>query len=239
MAGEEAKLLQAVSTKLPVFWPLNPKAWFLQAEAQFALRQITTDDTKYWHVVSALDRDVASGCTSILEKVPDANKYRYLKEALVNRFQLTEEERADRLLAMQGLGDRRPSELADAILDLNADQPTHFLLRRIFMRALPLQVRNALSTSATTDLRDLAREADRVIATTGRGAAQTYSVVRDDSSIPGGYSEVDAVATRRQRQLCFFHRKWGTRARRCVQPCEWTPSPPSRFDPGNAQGGLR
>ena len=45
----------AVSLKLPAFWTSQPKVWFQQSEAQFAWRNITADDTKYYYVVAALD----------------------------------------------------------------------------------------------------------------------------------------------------------------------------------------
>ena len=47
----------AVSLKLPAFWTSQPKVWFQQSEAQFTLRNITADDTKYYYVVAALDQD--------------------------------------------------------------------------------------------------------------------------------------------------------------------------------------
>ena len=43
----------AVSLKLPTFWTSQPEVWFAQAEAQFNLRCITSDDTKYFYVVAA------------------------------------------------------------------------------------------------------------------------------------------------------------------------------------------
>ena len=221
--------------KLPTFWNNDPRSWFVQVDAQFALRQITQDDTKYWHVVASLDKETASCCSPIIARTPDANKYQYLREQLIKRFDLSDEERADRLLDMQTLGGRRPSELADAILQLNGNQPNHILLRRIFVRALPQTLRNALSTSTTEDLRELAREADRAYCSTGHREILSCHV-----AAPSDTPEVDAIAARR-RQLCYFHRKWGVRAKRCAQPCEWTPSPLSPLSPasGNAQGGLR
>ena len=41
----------AVAIKLPAFWAQQPEVWFLQAEAQFHIRKITDDTTKYYHVV--------------------------------------------------------------------------------------------------------------------------------------------------------------------------------------------
>ena len=37
----------AVALKLPSFWTSQPAVWFIQAEAQFTLRNITADETKY------------------------------------------------------------------------------------------------------------------------------------------------------------------------------------------------
>ena len=221
-----------LSAKLPTFWPTNPSAWFLQAEAQFAIRQINADDIMYWHVVAALDRDIAASCTPILEAAPSKHKYPYLKRKLLERFELSEAERADKLLDIRDLGDRRPSELADLILQLNGRNGEHFLLRRIFMRALPATLRNALSTSTAADLRDLAREADRAFSMT---AHPTVNSLQQDAEP----LELDAVTGKRPRTLCFYHRKYGIRAKRCEQPCEWVQHPASSTKQGNVSRGAR
>ncbi|KAJ8391890.1 hypothetical protein AAFF_G00083610 [Aldrovandia affinis] len=52
--------MHAVALKLPEFWQEHAAVWFAQAEAQFALRGITQEDTKYYHVVAALNSSTAS-----------------------------------------------------------------------------------------------------------------------------------------------------------------------------------
>ncbi|GFR64779.1 Pol polyprotein [Elysia marginata] len=52
--------IENVALKLPTFWTTCPSAWFAQTEAQFALRGITADETKYYHVVAALDAATAN-----------------------------------------------------------------------------------------------------------------------------------------------------------------------------------
>ena len=54
-----------VSLKLPTFWATQPKVWFTQAKDKFGLRSITADETKYFHILSALDHDTA---TRLLDK---------------------------------------------------------------------------------------------------------------------------------------------------------------------------
>ena len=56
MAREE----HAVALKLPTSWTAQPDVWFAQAEAQFNLRGITADDTKYYYVLVALDQNTAT-----------------------------------------------------------------------------------------------------------------------------------------------------------------------------------
>ena len=50
----------AVALKLPAFWTSQPDVWFIQAEAQFTLRNITADDTKYAYLVASLDQTTAT-----------------------------------------------------------------------------------------------------------------------------------------------------------------------------------
>ena len=45
--------------KLPVFWLDAAKVWFAQAEAQFAIRNITLSKTKFYHAVAVLPQEVA------------------------------------------------------------------------------------------------------------------------------------------------------------------------------------
>ena len=67
-------MVDAVSVKLPTFWTTSPTAWFAQAEAQFAIRGVTQDDTKYYHVVAALDTSTATRTVSLLSSPPTTDK---------------------------------------------------------------------------------------------------------------------------------------------------------------------
>ena len=66
MATEDNKGQQnAVLLKLPIFWTSQPQVWFGQAEAQFHIRWITADTTKYYYVVSALEDQETALITSV------------------------------------------------------------------------------------------------------------------------------------------------------------------------------
>ena len=54
LEASEAEV-STVSLKLPPFWPNKATLWFAHAEAQFHLRSITVDKTKFAHVLTMLD----------------------------------------------------------------------------------------------------------------------------------------------------------------------------------------
>lgn len=59
-------VVSSVSRKMLTFWLLNRDPWFLHAEAQFALRNITVSDTKYYYVVAALDSEISIHVPTLL-----------------------------------------------------------------------------------------------------------------------------------------------------------------------------
>ena len=67
MGGEEEN---AVALKLPAFWAAQPQVWFAQAEAQFGIKNVTKDATRYYYVVAALDQHTAGRLVDSLSKPP-------------------------------------------------------------------------------------------------------------------------------------------------------------------------
>ena len=47
LEADRAARVTAVSVKLPPFWPEKTRLWFAQAEAQFDVKGITVEKTKY------------------------------------------------------------------------------------------------------------------------------------------------------------------------------------------------
>ena len=78
-----------VSLKLPPFWTHKPNTWFNQIEAQFALKNISNDQTKYFYIVAALDADTADRIEDTIDNPPSCNKYDTIKEKLLQAFTLS------------------------------------------------------------------------------------------------------------------------------------------------------
>ena len=78
----EAAIALAVSVKLPPFWPDKTDIWFAQAEAQFKMKNITNEKTKYAYVVSVQDSDKATQVLDIIRAPPAEEPYKALKNRL-------------------------------------------------------------------------------------------------------------------------------------------------------------
>ena len=141
----------AVSLKLPTFWSSQPEVWFAQAEAQFNLRKITADDTKYYYVLAALDQTTATRLLDLISHPPTDDKYTELKTCLIGIFGLSERERASRLLHFRELGDAKLSVLMDETLALLGNHAPCFLFQQIFLERLPEDIRIQLVDTPSDD----------------------------------------------------------------------------------------
>lgn len=134
------------SLHLAAFYTDMPELWFQQAEAQFRLKGVVADDAKFDHLVATLPQDVARQVIRVLRAPPHTGKYLALKTELLSVFGASRAARADALLSLSGLGDRKPSQLASEMLALLGDEPHHILVTRLFVRQLPADIRLQLRT---------------------------------------------------------------------------------------------
>ena len=81
---ETAATANAVSLKLPDFWPSDPEVWFAQAEALFEAQNITQEKTKFAHVVHVLPAQYASEVRDIILR-PPKEPYTAIKTELKKR----------------------------------------------------------------------------------------------------------------------------------------------------------
>ena len=220
MPGDDPPLeTAAVALKLPTFWPRQAEIWFAQAEAQFTVRGVTADATKYSYLVAALDENTAGRVIDILRNPPETDKYTTLKKRLVTAYELSEQEAAARILDMNGLGDGKPSELLDKMLALVPEgKEPGFLFREVFLRQLPKEIRAHLMQNEYPDLRELAKAADKHFLSTG-APINAIRRGRRQSSAKSGEDRDDEATS-----LCYYHAKFGSKAHTCKGPCSFRPS---------------
>lgn len=221
--------VQAVALKLPSFWSAQPAVWFQQAEAQFAVRGITAELTKYYYVIGALDQTTAGRLVDFLETPPTDNQYTALKTRLLATYALSRRDRASKILHMDSLGDRRPSVVMDELLSLMGNHSRCLLFEQVFLELLPPAIRIQLSDADFADPRAVAIKAD--------GLWQIQQTINDNIGIhevnSGEGSKVTVARVQQQRhqrshqpcqkplplsshpQWCFYHNSFGKNARKC------------------------
>ena len=228
--------------KLPAFWTEECDLWFSNVEATFRTVNVTTEVHKFNQVVAQLDATTAAFARNIIEaeQKEEDQPYTRLKSRILEVLSLSCNEKADKLLDLNGFGDKTPSQGLQAMLKLvpaeEAGNPG-FLFRRIFLRQLTPDVRNNLAqtehtASAVDSLRQLAKQADRYYHSTGA----RINAVGASAEFSSDELGVDAVTG---RVLCQYHAKYGRSAKKCEKSkgirCDWTPKPPKKPQ-GNANG---
>ena len=167
------------------------------AEAQFPLRNITDSTTKYFYLLTSLDPAVAERMARDVAAVPTEGKYEYLKSKLMEVYGLTDDQKADRFLDISGLGDWKPSQLCAHIQSLTVSQDV--LMRRIFLRQLPEDVRVQVTALDGDTLPTLEHKAD-VFMAAKRGPPSIYA-----SSWPMG--KKSPLHHPEKTNLCWYHAK--------------------------------
>ena len=238
--------ISTVSVKLPPFWCSDPPLWFAQVEAQFLLRGISAQKTKFDHVVASLAPEVATEVRDLILNPPDAQPYDELRKQLIRRTSLSERRRLQQLLSSRDLGDLTPTRLLRKLQQLrggvaqDGDDP---LFRELFLERLPANIRVALAAlDDGISLEELAERAERM--TEADSIPRSVSMV---ASSPEGGTELEihrlwadiaelkknlASASREKldkqeqsngrdpaHQLCWYHYRFGKAARKCKPPC--------------------
>lgn len=162
MAPPEAPQdIARVAVKPPPFWKINPTLWFAQLEAQFKIANITVDDTKFNHVVSAIETDVLNSVSDIILNPPQHEKYNTLKNRLIELHSESQESKIRTLLQGIELGDQRPSQLLTRMRSLAGEAAGEPLLKSLWLSRLPTTSQSILA-ALSEDLNKLANVADKI-----------------------------------------------------------------------------
>ena len=111
-------LLNTVSVKVTPFWPDSAEAWFIQTEAQFALKGVTASSTKFYYCVSSFNQETANQVLDLIKSPPSDEPYEALKRRLLKLFPLDDFQRFEAISNLPLSGDMKPSKLMSSMLAL-------------------------------------------------------------------------------------------------------------------------
>lgn len=181
-----------VAVKVPPIWRTKIKYWFANIEAQFTLAGITTDQTKAAYVIAALDENVMNEIPiSIIEK----HDYESLKEYIINVFTESDSKRLKHLLDSDSSNIGVREVYANTIATLSGMQNIkEHIIRYKLMQALPDKVKPIIA-ALPDDI-------------------SSNELLRQALAVEPLVDEVNAL----HKKLCFFHKKYGLKARKCLTP---------------------
>ena len=197
---EPTTTIQAVSLKLPPYWPADPLLWFAQVEAQFSTRNISAQKTKYSHIVSSLTPEIAQEVRDLLLNPPDEEPYDKLKATLIKRTALSEQQRLQKLLTDVDLGDRKPTQLLRRMEQLlGACKLEESILVQLFLR-LPSSVQLVLASSGDDlKLEKLAKLADHIVEVATPTVSSVSAPSNDASEITRLREQVEKLTRQVQK----------------------------------------
>lgn len=154
----------AIIIKAPIYGTSDPRVWFLQIEAFFRFRKITSQSSMFSYVVTQIPTDVAKEIADMIDPMPDDCPYDKLKSAILKRTTKSEESMLQQLLTDVELGDRSPSQLLRHMKALVGNSNmSDTILRQLWLKCLPLNTTVILSVQdSNTPLDKLADIADKV-----------------------------------------------------------------------------
>jgi len=168
---------RVINLQLPPFWTERPMSWFATVEARFRLNAIHDEQVRFDLLVNALPEATSSLAVDVIERPPAAYPYTALKHRLLSAHEMTDYQKIARLLKMEPLGGRRPSELLAAMLDLcPRGQESNIFFTHLFLERLPAELRIMLGEDDHQDPRPLAAKADQLWALHG-GKFSTIAAV--------------------------------------------------------------
>ncbi|XP_037931068.1 uncharacterized protein LOC119665887 [Teleopsis dalmanni] len=148
-----------IGVKAPAFSKRDPDLYFIQMESQFRNAGVTTDQTKYDHVVGSLDSNTLRNIADIIRAPPAVNKYEAVKRRLIQDFVDSENRKLRRLMQECQLGDHKPSHLLRTMRDLSSGTMNDGAIKQLWLDRLPEAVRAVVSIS-DVDLDKCAQQAD-------------------------------------------------------------------------------
>lgn len=219
-AGDTAALA-TVGLKFPPFFRGNPEAWFRMLDAQFSLRNITSEVTRFNHLICQLPEDVAS----VLLTADTQPSYTEMKAAVLQMLQKSQQDKINELLDVADLGGDKPSvfikrlnaKMSQCGLHQNPD-----MIKATLLRCLPPELRVQLSGFQDQSPEHLASIADSMLAIHQSSGARIGAVQKE---FPTRYqSQSSSVAPFRPGQrpvICRAHLYYGARARTCRRWCQF------------------
>ncbi|XP_053964388.1 uncharacterized protein LOC128867304 [Anastrepha ludens] len=201
----------------------------------------------FHHAVSLIDTQSAAEVEDIILRPSTSTPYTSLKTALIERLTKSKDVKLLQLLDGEEIGDRTPSQFFRHLRSLFPDVSDNVIKAR-WQSQLSPETRACLAAQPDASLEDLSRLADKIHEVIPN-VARSISYISEEQSLRSEIAEIRKqlqtfrISNSRSRQhspqprgrrssshsrvrlstdgQCFYHRKFGANARRCLPGCKF------------------
>ncbi|XP_037931145.1 uncharacterized protein LOC119665958 [Teleopsis dalmanni] len=219
-------------------------------ESQFRNAGITTDKTKYDHVVSSLDSATLRNIADIVRARPAVEEYEAVKKRSIQNFADSENRKLRRLVQECQLGDSKPTHLLRTMRDLASGAMNDGAIKQLWLDRLPEAVRAVVSISED-DLDKCAQQVDQMlemvnynsVAVINTSAQNNDHIMKAIDALSKQVAEIKTAQKRNRTRsqtpdrklrhstrtdsqvkrysMCYYHYRFGAEAKKCSLPCSF------------------
>ena len=230
--------IDAVSNvfQIPTFSE-NLIIWIKQVEMIFEINKITTEKSKFLRLASSLPTHVLSEHWNYVDK-ESTSPYSELKTSLLRTTMTSQYSKVRDLINIPNNPNRTPTQTLGSLisrfsdLDPNTNWKESNIIKAAFIQTLPVEVRIALATDKTKDVKEMANIAEELIQLVDERrdnfSVHTTTENRNDSNHINAMNEknprnypISPHKDSKPNTLCYFHQRFGKLARKCQPPCTW------------------
>ncbi|CAE1288369.1 unnamed protein product [Acanthosepion pharaonis] len=172
----------ALRMELPTY-NMNAQTWFIQLDAIFQARHVTSQQSKFAFVVEKLPAEMAAEVADVLINLPPEKPYEVLRQAILQRTGCSEERKIKDLLTNVTLGNSKPSQLLRRMITLLGNNTiSETVLKQMWLEKLQPDIVQILAVLTEVDVHKLASIADKIVDT--RPIRQISSVAPSDDPTP-------------------------------------------------------
>lgn len=234
MADEEIN--NAVSIKTPQFSETSAGTWFRVMEAQFAIKNITVSQTKFFHVLAGLPTDISD---NVPEEILESQDYDQFKEAVLSFYERTKPELFEKLISSTTMTGRPSTYLRQLQQIGSKTKVGDDLVRHKFIQSLPGTIAPALATQKTLTLTQLGSMADELmplhnqinhVYNSGHKQSSKQTTTRNEKPFPNSKVNCDInnipIGLRpyhpnQKPKFCRAHLYYEAKARTCKPWCRY------------------
>ena len=157
MPNEENVQTNYVTIKAPAFIETAAESWFAILEAQFHLRGITSEETRFWHTLAALPPELI---TKLPTEETTSKIFTSLKAAVLSIHEDTKPELFEKLISTTKLTGKPSLFLNELMQTARMIGVGEDLVRHKFLQALNPSISTALAAQKDLTLVQLGKLAD-------------------------------------------------------------------------------